>query len=128
MERTKKKTDRERERIWKSSAHRFSQEIASLFDSLPESVPPIETALQMLLLCADYKEGALYEKNIYFGPLCFRAVALTFHSSGLKAHFQPPGDPTQPHLARPSLPLLPLTLQKRGPLLRNTPPPPPPPP
>lgn len=54
--------------IWKSSAHHFSQEIASLFDSLPESLPPIETALQMLLLYADYKEGALYEKNIYFGP------------------------------------------------------------
>lgn len=65
------------ERIWKSSAHRFSQEIASLFDSLPESAPPVETALQMLLLYADYKEGALYEKNIYFGPVCFRAVVLS---------------------------------------------------
>ncbi|KAK1900236.1 Diaminopimelate epimerase [Dissostichus eleginoides] len=31
----------------------------------------------MLLLYADYKEGALYEKNIYFGPQCFRAVALS---------------------------------------------------
>ena len=56
-----KKTEEEkrkerRERIWKSTAHSFSQEFASLFDSLPESVPPKETALQMLLLCADYKE------------------------------------------------------------------------
>lgn len=64
-------------RIWKSSAHHFSQEIASLFESLPESVPPVETALQMLFLYSDYKEGALYEENIYFGPQHFRtAVAL----------------------------------------------------
>lgn len=74
---------KKRKRIWKSSAHHFSQEIASLFDSLPESVPPIETALQMLLLYADYKEGALYEKNIYFGPQCFRAVVLSERSTGL---------------------------------------------
>lgn len=62
-------------RIWKSSAHHFSQEIASLFESLPESVPPVETALQMLFLYSDYKEGALYEENIYFGPQRFRAAA-----------------------------------------------------
>lgn len=31
----------------------------------------------MLLLYSDYKEGALYEENIYFGPQCFRAVALS---------------------------------------------------
>lgn len=77
------KKKRKRKRIWKSSAHHFSQEIASLFDSLPESVPPIETALQMLLLYADYKEGALYEENIYFGPQCFRAVVLSERSTGL---------------------------------------------
>lgn len=33
---------KERKRKWKSSTHHFSEEIASLFDSLPESVPPIE--------------------------------------------------------------------------------------
>lgn len=37
----------------------------------------------MLLLYADYKEGALYEKNIYFGPQCFRAVVLSERSTGL---------------------------------------------
>lgn len=63
-EREKKKW---RRRIWKSSAHRFSQEIASLFDSLPESVPPIETALQMLLLYADYKEGAFMRRTSILG-------------------------------------------------------------
>lgn len=62
-------------RIWKSSAHHFSQEIASLFESVPESVPPVETALQMLFLYSDYKEGALYEENVYFGPQRFRAAA-----------------------------------------------------
>ena len=37
----------------------------------------------MLLLYADYKEGALYEENIYFGPQCFRAVVLSERSTGL---------------------------------------------
>lgn len=36
----------------------------------------------MLLLYADYKEGALYERNIYFGPQCFRAVLLSDCSTG----------------------------------------------
>ncbi|TNN74973.1 hypothetical protein EYF80_014718 [Liparis tanakae] len=36
----------------------------------------------MLLLYADYKEGALYEKNIYSGPRCFRTAVLSERSGG----------------------------------------------
>lgn len=37
----------------------------------------------MLLLYVDYKEGALYEKNIYFGPQCSQAVVLSERSTGV---------------------------------------------
>lgn len=37
----------------------------------------------MLLLYVDYKEGALYERNIYFGPQRFRVVVLSERSAGL---------------------------------------------
>lgn len=38
--------------------------------------PPIETALQMLLLLADYKEGPFMRRTSILGQ-CFRAVVLS---------------------------------------------------
>lgn len=54
-----------------------SRRSSPLFDSLPGSAPPVETAPQMLLLLADYKEGAFMRRRSIFGPQCFRAVVLS---------------------------------------------------
>lgn len=66
---------RKRKREYGSPPPTSSRRSLLLFDSLPESVPPIETALQMLLL--RLQRRALYEKNVYFGPQRFRAVVLS---------------------------------------------------
>lgn len=82
-ENKKRRRETDREGEYGSPPPTTSHRRSPLFDSLPESVPPIETALQMLLLYVDYKEGALYKRNIYFGPQHFRAVVLSERSAGL---------------------------------------------